>query len=338
MKKALTVFILITLIFLFFVTKIYGDFYVAKDPSSEETIKFSVEKGEGFSTIAQNLYKQGLIKSALSFKIYVILNKSSARLKAGQYELSQKMTIIQIAQKIILGEVLKKNLIIMEGWDLEDIGKYLEKEGICSSQEFLKAVNYLDLQELSYRFSFLSDKPEISGIEGYVFPDTYAVTPDSTSINEFLEKAFSNFDTKFSNDLRQEIEKQEKSVFEILTMASLIEKEVKTLEDKKIVSGILWKRMEIGMPLQVDATIAYITGRNSTSISISETKIDSPYNTYRYRGLPVGPICNPGLDSIIAAIYPQKNSYLYYLSAPGGKTIFSKTFTEHQAAKQKYLK
>lgn len=248
------------------------------------------------------------------------------------------MTITQIAQKITLGEVIKKNLTIMEGWDLQDIGRYLGKEGICSSQDFLKTVNYLDLQKLSDKFSFLANKPERSSIEGYIFPDTYEITPDNTGIDEFLGKAFSNFDAKFSNDLRQETEKQKKSIFEILTAASLIEKEVKTLEDKKIVSGILWKRIEIGMPLQVDATIAYITGKNSTDISINETKIDSPYNTYKYRGLPVGPICNPGLDSIIAAIYPKKSQYLYYLSAPGGKTIFSKTFTEHQAAKQKYLK
>ena len=121
-------------------------------------------------------------------------------------------------------------------------------------------------------------------------------------------------------------------------MASIIEKEVITLEDKKLVSGILWKRIRIGMPLQSCATIAYITGKNSTKISAEETQIESPYNTYKYAGLPVGPICNPSLDSIIAAIEPEDSNYLYHLSTPEGETIFSRTFEEHNIAKAKYLK
>jgi UPF0755 protein len=141
-----------------------------------------------------------------------------------------------------------------------------------------------------------------------------------------------------SLEIKEEIERQGKSIFDIITMASLLEKEVRTEEDKKIVAGILWKRMEIGMPLQVDATIAYITGKNSTRISKEETKIDSPYNTYKYKGLPLGPICNPGFESIFASLYYEDSDYLYYLSTPEGETIFSKTLEEHNIAKGKYLK
>jgi len=104
-----------------------------------------------------------------------------------------------------------------------------------------------------------------------------------------------------------------------------------------LVAGILWKRLENKMPLQVDATITYITGKKTTKISIEETQIDHPYNTYKYLGLPPGPICNPGLESILAALYPKKSDYWYYLSAPDGKTIFSKTLQEHNIAKAKYL-
>jgi UPF0755 protein len=117
-------------------------------------------------------------------------------------------------------------------------------------------------------------------------------------------------------------------------MASMLEKEVKTLDDKKIVSGILWKRMEIGMPLQLDSTVIYITG--NPNISTKDTKVDSPYNTYKYRGLPKGPISNPGIYSIIAAIYPTQTNYLYYLT--DGKPIYSETLDQHNAAKAKYLK
>jgi len=122
-------------------------------------------------------------------------------------------------------------------------------------------------------------------------------------------------------------------------MASMIEKEVQTPEDKKMVSGILWKRITEGMPLQVDATVNYITGKHDKGVQIKDTVIDSPYNTYKYYGLPKGPISNPGMDSIQAAIYPQKSVYWYYLSATKtGETIFSKTLEEHNLAISKYLK
>ena len=121
-------------------------------------------------------------------------------------------------------------------------------------------------------------------------------------------------------------------------MASLIEKEVISDNDRALVSGILWKRIDNGIPLQVDATVTYIIGKKTTKISIEETKIDSPYNTYAYKGLPIGPIANPGLSAIHAALYPKSSSYLYYLSASDGTTIYSRTFEEHNKAKVKYLR
>jgi len=120
-------------------------------------------------------------------------------------------------------------------------------------------------------------------------------------------------------------------------MASLIEKEVKTKEDKEVVSGILWKRLKNNIPLQVDATITYLTGKKTTKIPLEDLQIDSLYNTYKYKGLPLGPICNPGLDSIKTAIYPKNSEYWYYLSTPEGATIFSKNLEEHNIAKAKYL-
>jgi len=151
-------------------------------------------------------------------------------------------------------------------------------------------------------------------------------------------KMLANFDEKITPDLRKEITKQKKTIFEIITMASLIEKEVAMDEDRAIVSGILWKRIKLGIPLQVDATITYITGKNNTKISLNDTKINSPYNTYKYRGLPPGPIANPGIAAIRAAIFPKSSPYLFYLSAPDGRTIFSKTLEEHNTAKTRYLR
>ena len=192
-------------------------------------------------------------------------------------------------------------------------------------------------KDFSQEFDFLKDKPIYFGLEGYLFPDTYEIAKGE-SIDNIVRRMLSNFDSKFKQEMRDEVQGQGRAISEIITMASLIEKEVKTLEDKKIVSGILWKRLGVSMPLQVDATIVYLTGKKTTKVSIEETQIDSPYNTYRNKGLPLGPIANPGLDSILASIYPEENEYWYYLSTPDGKTIFSKTLKEHNSAKARYLK
>jgi UPF0755 protein len=192
----------------------------------------------------------------------------------------------------------------------------------------------LTQKDYSSEFDFLQDKPENESIEGYLFPDTYQIAKGE-SCEEMLNTMLSNFDKKLTLNLRTEIKNQRKSIFDVVIMASLIEKEVRTFDDKKIVSGILWKRMAVGMPLQLDATINYITGKSDPSATIKDTKIDSPYNTYKYKGLPKGPISNPGINSIIAAIYPSQTDYWYYLA--DGRTIFSKTLEEHNAAAKMYL-
>jgi UPF0755 protein len=186
-------------------------------------------------------------------------------------------------------------------------------------------------------YDFLKDKPENLSLEGYLFPDTYLIEKKE-SLENIVKIILNNFDKKLNQNLRDEIKKQNKGIFEIITMASLIEKEVINYEDKQIVSGILWKRIKAGVPLQVDASVVYALNAKKEKISIEDTKINSPYNTYKYRGLPLGPICNPGLESIKAAIYPKETNYWYYLSKPSGETVFSKTLEEHNIAIYKYLK
>jgi len=185
----------------------------------------------------------------------------------------------------------------------------------------------------------------VENLEGFLFPDTYYFSFGFSGA-EVVKKMKDNFDKKVNQEIREEIKRQGKTLFEIITMASMIEKEVRTLEDKKLVSGLLWKRLKTNMPLQVDATIAYIlTKEGKGEWTFEEMRreiakardIDSPYNTYKYRGLPVGPISNPGLESILAAVYPEDSEYWYYLSTPEGETIFSKTLDEHNRARAKYF-
>jgi len=310
---------------------IWRGIYLPINKNSREII-FSIKKGEGTKEISINLEEEGMIRMATLFRIYSIFKGVSGRLQAGEYLVSPSMTIPEIAEKFVSGDVIEDQIIIIEGWNLRDIGEYLEKKGF-KQDDFLE----LTKKDFSGDYDFLKDKPKDLNLEGYIFPDTYKFKKGE-NLEEIINKTLQNLDKKLTLEIREEIDRRGKTIFEIITMASLIEREVQTLEDKKIVSGILWKRSENNVPLQVDATISYITGKKGIDISIEETKIDSPYNTYKYRGLPLGPICNPGIESIIAATYPESSAFWYYLSTPDGKTIFSRTLEEHNIAKAKYLK
>lgn len=329
--KKLIVF-LIFFLFIFFSFLTYRNIYYSPNPQMQETVSFSVEKGQGVKEISENLKNTGLITDVFAFKAYVFLKGVSGQLKSGEYELSYNMNIPRIVNNLVMGSVKKSRITVIEGWTLDDIADSVN--GIYSPDDFLKLVNS---SEICDKFEFLKDKPKNLNIEGYFFPDTYEIAFD-TKLKEFVEKALYNFDKKLTNELREEISQQNKSIFEIITMASIIEKEVKTLKDKKIVSGILWKRLENDMPLQVDATIAYFLHGEVDRILIEDTKIDSPYNTYKYKGLPLGPICSPGIESIEAAVYPEKSPYWFYLSAKNGTTIFSRNFEEHKNAKALYIR
>lgn len=305
--------------------------YVPLEPMSNKIISYRVEKGASESKIADDLQDIKIIRSAYFFKIYTALSLQREKLQAGRYQISPKMSAYQIAKQMALGNSVNQKVVIFEGDDTRDIGKKLELAGLCDKDEFVT----LAKQDYSKEFDFLLEKPKNVGLEGYLFPDTYEISLDETC-EDFLIGMLSNFDKKVGIDLRSEAEKQKKSLFDIIRMASIIEKEVRHINEKKIVSGILWKRIAIGMPLQVDCTINYITDKSDASARIRDTKIDSPYNTYLYPGLPKGAISNPGVDSILAAIYPQKSNYLFYLSS-AGKTYFSQTFDEHVSKKGKYL-
>jgi UPF0755 protein len=183
----------------------------------------------------------------------------------------------------------------------------------------------------------LDDKPDYRGLEGYLFPDTYRIFKGS-SPSEVLEKMLDNFDSKLTEEMRLEIERQGKTIYEIVTMASIVEKEVRSEADMKIVAGIFWDRIKYGQPLQSCATLAYILGVNKKQYSLEDTKTDSLYNTYQNKGLPPGPIANPGLRALEATIYPEYTDYNYFLSSSDGETIYSVTYDEHLRNKAIYLR
>lgn len=338
----------VAIILIFIMGFLAWTIYLPKDSFSNKDIIFNIEKGQGSREISLNLEKTGLIKWAPLFRLYVLTVGIGGTLQAGSYSLNSAMTIPQIAEKFAKGEVVKNIFTVIEGWNLKDMGFAFENKGMFQAEELWEvagfpAVDYSKPSGLerpldfSPKFSFLKGKPDSVGLEGYLFPDTYQIG-QSQQMEEIIEMMLANFDKKMTMDLKAEINRQGKTIFEVITMASLVEKEVQTSEDKELVSGILWNRLEINMPLQVDATISYITGKQGARISKEDTQINSPFNTYKYGGLSLGPISNPGIESIKAVLYPKESPYLYYLSTPEGKTIFSKTLGEHNVAKAKYLR
>lgn len=202
-----------------------------------------------------------------------------------------------------------------EGFNVYQIASTLQAAGIVPREEFLK---------------------EAISEEGFLFPDTYEFFKDSKP-KVIIAKMKKNFEEKTSI-FTEDIGKQGKGARDIVIMASLLEEEAALEEDRKLISGILWKRISLGMPLQVDAALTYATGRSSHKLTDADLALDDPYNTYKYKGLPAGPISNPGIGAIEAAINPTSSSYLYYLSDSKGVIHYAKTFEEHKLNKTRYLR
>ncbi len=309
---------------------------------NEKNVVFEIKPGESVKEVIANLLSEGLIDSDFFFEIYIWQTKNETKLQAGIYELNKGMSIIDIVDKLVSGEVLsrERKIKILEGWRIVDMEDYFQKNNILAKNVFYSKASK-PINDWPFTFQkpdFLDFIPIGADLEGYLFPDTYLIF-DNGSAADIIKKMLDNFDEKFSQEFRDEIKKQGKTIHEIITMASILEKEVSSKNDLAIVAGILYKRMDIGMRLEVDSSVNYASGKNDPSVSYVDLQIDSPYNTYKYDGLPPGPICSPGLQAIKAAIYPQKSPYLFYLNRQDtGETIFSKNFDEHIRNKNKYLK
>lgn len=301
---------------------------------------FMVLRGENLLQIAANLKAEGYVKSKIFFVFEAVRSGNFRKMKAGKYDL-KGLNGARIVEKLALGQTVPAVFTVIPGWSLKDVARNLEAKRIAGKDEFLawvlpgeSGIYAADLAETAERFSFLRDAGGFHGLEGFLYPDSYRIAPEATKADA-VEKMLENFDRKLAPEFREEIERQGRTVFEIVTMASMLEKEVKSEEDKKIISGILWKREANGLALEVDSTLLYFLAGDHPGLDDKNAK--SPYNTYKYGGLPEGPICNPGIESIRAAIYPVKTDYWFYLSAKDGRTIFSKTYGEHLINKAKYL-
>ncbi|MCL5438363.1 MAG: endolytic transglycosylase MltG [Patescibacteria group bacterium] len=286
--------------------------------SNKSQVIFVVNKGEGVREISNNLKDKKLIRDPVVFFILIKKLGIEKNIQAGDFRLSPSMSAEEVAENLTHGS-LDVWVTIPEGKRAEEIAEILQSNLVTYKPTWKK---------------ILIDN------EGYLFPDTYLI-PKDADINLIISMFKNNFETKYESITPQNKIKLSKN--KIITIASLIEREAKYPEDRPLIASVIMNRLELGMPLQIDATIQYILGYQldekswwKKSLTIEDLKLDSPYNTYINVGLPPGPISNPGLDSIKAVINPASTDYFYYLSDKSGHNHYAKTISEHNANIQKY--
>jgi len=300
---------------------------------------FSIAKGENLRSIANRLRNEEYISSSILFQFYVKTKGLEKNIKAGNYQFVLPLTIANITEIITNGKLTNNHsFLITEGETMLEIEENLKEKGLINASASLREWKIEDFLEKKY-FDIFSEIPTDASLEGYLFPDSYHL-PQGLEEKEILSMFIDNFVAKTENDLFFDIKEQKRSFYEILIMASLLEKEVREETDKKMVADILWRRLDTNFLLQIDATICYAEYESFKKCSLNRElfKLDSPYNTYLYKGLPPTPINNPGTESMQAALNPLANDYWYYMTdRETGKTIFSETFDEHLESRGKYL-
>jgi UPF0755 protein len=309
---------------------------------SDDKITFEIKEGESVSSLIQKLKEQKVISSDFLLKQYLKFTGADTKIKAGLFEISPPITIEKIVAALQIEGKNERNITIIPGWDLGDIAKYFEAEGIASSTEFFALTGHPGVfgratSSLESEFSLLKNKPNVS-LEGYLSPETYRVYKGE-DLYSILKRLLDQREKDFTTQMLQDIQSQGKSVHEILTLASILEKEVKTSEDRKKVADLFWRRIDAGMGLQADSTVHYLSGREGDVFTkAKERQIDSLWNTYKYRDLPPGPISNPSISSIMAAIYPTPNNAVYFLTDSAGTVHYARTLAEHNKNVEKYLR
>lgn len=311
----------------------YAGLYVPKELGEEATV-FEIERGQNLDQIAANLQSEGLIRSDIALSLYARAMGYAASLQAGKYALSGSLNAIEILNKIRSGDAVFDDVVVTfpEGWTIQRMGALLESRGLFSQSAFEAAATMRE----KYRDLWALENMEQGRLlEGYLFPDTYHVFPDSTP-ESVIRKMVGRLQEQLSGETIQEIRAQERTLHDVLTLASIVQREAPQ-GDMDAIAGVFWKRLVERWYLESDATVNYVLGTNKLQPTFKDTDVQSPYNTYNNFGLPPGPIGNPGMEAIEAALHPEENPYYFFLHKPDGETVFSRTFTEHIHNKRQYL-
>ena len=313
----------------FFALNVANDALALMKPSSELNVR--IERGSTVGTIAGELKESGLIKHRWAFVLFAKLTGNANNFQYGTYTLNTDMDYLELVTNLQKTATFRQTvrITIPEGRELREIIETLDKNNVCSSEDLWDAV-----ENHEFDYDFLKDLPQRPNrLEGYLFPDTYEFFEDSDA-DTVLAKMLDNFNAKFSDDLRKRASEIGMSLDEVVTLASIIEREAASDEDRATVSSVFHNRLNSKQYplLQSCATVQYILKERKPVLTYADVRIESPYNTYLHEGLPIGPIASPGLASIKAALYPETTDYYFFVVSATGEHVFSKTLEEHNAA------
>ncbi|MGM0629294.1 MAG: endolytic transglycosylase MltG [Patescibacteria group bacterium] len=288
---------------------------VAPPENDDFPIILEIEEGDNLGDISEKVKEKELIRSPFFFRAFVIILEGEHSIPAGDYYFSKPEPVYVLAQRLVEGDygLEPVRVTIREGWDVFEVADYLDKRFGRFNRE-----TFFEISE-----------------EGYLAPDTYFFSSFS-STEHLVDRMKSNFESNWQ-EIKEEFNPERKKE-DIIIMASILEKEANTVESKRKIADILWRRLEDGMPLQVDASFSYVNNKNTYQLTLEDLKIDNPYNTYKNTGLPPTPIANPGMNAIIAAVDPIDNPYWYFLSDLSGNMYYGRDFDEHQYNRENYLR
>lgn len=302
------------------------------EPGSKEYVTVTIPTGTGTAGIANILDENKIIDNTGVFKLLSKSKGYDGKFKAGQYSLSPGMSMEEIMKILVSGKAETIRFTIPEGYDIRRTTEKLSKDGLINAETFAK-----EIETGQFNYEFLKGAPAgPDRLEGFLFPETYEIFANANE-HDIIDKMLYQFNKVFTDEYYARAEELGMSVRDVITLASIIEREARVPEDRPVIASVFYNRLKINMPLQSCATVQYILGEQKPVLSIKDTKIESPYNTYLHPGLPPGPIASPGADSIKAALYPADTDYLYFLAKGDGSHAFSSTYEQFLKDKAKYI-
>lgn len=285
-----------------------------------------VEKATSGRDIAELLQHKGVIRSATVFRAALFLTGDSRKLQCGHYYLKPHLSIREVISEMKSGKSEMVSVTVPEGATVQQIAEILKKSGLSGADGFV------DLVRWYAPLPYIEEKNNVRYRgEGFLFADTYFIPKDYTT-KDICDMMYMNTDKMLDNDIRTMAKEKGMSLYDLVTLASMVEREARFKEDQKPIASVMLTRLEKGMPLQIDATVQYALGGSKVELSLADTKINSPYNTYVRIGLPPGPVSSPGIDAIRAVLSAEPSDYLYYVARSDGHHIFTKTLEEHEQA------
>lgn len=334
MKKILLFLCAVIFISSFLLFNYYNNSLKSIDQNDLDEYVIDIKMGSSFNEAARELEQKDIIKNAFTFKIFA-KNEKLMDIKAGKYRLYRSMDAKEILNILNEGKVYikQKKVTIPEGYNLKQIAKKLSNSNIVNEDEFIKKANDISLFNKDYKF--LNEK-NINSLEGFLFPDTYEF-PLGEDEEVIIRMMLNRFDNIFKEEYYDILKEKKLSLNKLITMASIVEREAKKDEERPIISAVFYNRLDINMKLQSCATVQYLLPKIKPRLLNKDLEIESPYNTYKYKGLPPGPISCPGEKSIKAALYPSDVDYLFFVAKSDGSHTFTKTLRAHNNAKRKNL-